>query len=112
MCWAKAFGSKRVGIVVIVAKANGIVVDGDMEVEESGEVVAEEESITIISVVGEVEARWTKMSTAGREEASIAWDASKGVISVATVVATRVEAIGGDFGCSNSSSSPSWSGSS
>lgn len=52
----KAFGSNRVGIEIFVV-LNGRYVDGDMEEEESGEVLVEEESITMTCAVGGVEAR-------------------------------------------------------
>lgn len=42
-----------------------------MEVEESGEVVAEEESMVTTYTVGGEEARWTKISTVGGEVATI-----------------------------------------
>lgn len=51
----KASGRVREGIVVMAAE--GIVVEGDIKEDESGEVVVEEESLTIIGVVGEVDAK-------------------------------------------------------
>lgn len=41
---------------------------GGNKVDSNGDVVAKEESNTIIGAIGEVEARWTKMSMIGREE--------------------------------------------
>lgn len=76
----------------------------DMEVEESGEVVVEEESIITTCLVGEREARWAEMSTIGGEVATMAWEVGRGT--------TVVEVVGGDFGCSTSIFYPSRSGSS
>lgn len=71
MCHEKASGNVSVGIgIVIVASGSDVV--GDLEVEESREVVAEEESTNIMGLVGREEARWTEMSSTGGEVAIMA----------------------------------------
>lgn len=87
ICWENASRSESAGIGIVVV-ANGRDVFEDMEVEKSGEVVMEEESMVTTCTVGGQEARWTKISTAGGG-------------------AVVVEAAGGDFSCSASISSPS-----
>lgn len=103
MCHENAFGSEIVGMGIVVVASERDVVE-DMEAEESGEVVEEEESIITTCTIGGEEARWTKMSTMGGEVATISREADGGAIVV--------EVTSGDFGCSASISLPSWSGSS
>lgn len=66
ICLKKSSSRVRVGIVVVVTK--GTVVEGDIEEDESIEVIAEEEYHTIIGAIGEEEARCTKISIMGGEE--------------------------------------------
>lgn len=69
--WEKSSRSERVGIgIVVVANERDVI--RDMEAEESGEVVAKEESITITCAIDKVEARWTKISIICGEVATIA----------------------------------------
>lgn len=66
ICQENTFGSASVSIgIVVVVSAREVI--RDMEVEETGEVVAEEESMVTICMVGGEEARWTKIFTAGGE---------------------------------------------
>lgn len=65
--------------IVFVASERDVV--GDMEEEESGEVVVEEDSIIMTSPIGKEEARWTKMSTVGGEVATMAYEVGGGATS-------------------------------
>lgn len=71
ICQENASRSESVGIGIIVVANERDVVE-DMEVERSGEVVAEEDSIIPTCPIGGEEARWTEMSTAGAKEAIMA----------------------------------------
>lgn len=55
ICLAKASSRVREGIVVVAIE--GTIVDGDIDEDESGEVVEDDESCTIIGLFGEVEER-------------------------------------------------------
>lgn len=71
ICYKNSSGSESEGIGIIVLDSERDVV-GDMEVEESGEVVAEEELIITSGPTGEEEAMWNKMSTASGKVATMA----------------------------------------
>lgn len=69
----------------VVTTASGSDVVGDMAVEESGKVAAEEDSIIIMGPVGGEEARWTKMSTAGGDVVTMAWEIGRRVVEIGKV---------------------------
>lgn len=71
ICLENASGSESISIgIVVVANEKHMV--GDMEAEESREVVAEEESTITMGPVGEGAARWTEMSTLSGEVVTMA----------------------------------------
>lgn len=88
--------------IIIVTNERDVV--RDMEVEESGEVLAEEELIIMTYHIGGEEARWTEMSIVGGEVETNTQEVGGGVVAV--------ELVGGDFSFSTPISSPSWSRSS
>lgn len=79
ICFEKASGKVGAGIGAAIV-GNGSDMVGDMAAEERGVVMVEEESIMITGSVGGKEARWTEMSTVGRDVVTITREASGAIV--------------------------------